>query len=652
MCLQLTIMNNSESESAISSVINNGKPYAIIKREDDPDHAIILQGEIVEYDNLDDIPVQDRVPEDGSEFDTLSIIPFSQVKERGYESHDDGAKILCLRIKSQTRVAVADLLEALPDEQIALAGDPTFSSSDAQYEEDVQSIVDDEIGKGAGSNFVLSRKVSGKIEDMSNDKALSFYRGLLQKESGSYWSFIYNTGESTFVGATPERHISVEDGKVSMNPISGTFRKLFENLDGMSDDEIRELFSKFLKDPKEIYELLMVVDEELKMMSELCSSGGTIIGPMLKEMSKLVHTEYVLEGRSERDVIELLRSSMFAATVTGSPVESACSIIKKYEKEARRYYASALALVGRDERGGQILDSPITIRTMEIRNDGSFEARVGASIVRDSDPHNEMLETRAKMAGVLSCLTGKSDEKPAEPIVPKIMNEEMRKLLISRNKDLSQFWFADQEDVDLSVEELAGKSITIVDNEDNFCHMMAHMIERMGVTVNIVGYSEYEVDDDNSDLTIVGPGPGDPNDTDSEKMQKVGGIIGNLGDSGKKFLAVCLGHQLLCRELGMKVAQKADPSQGTQKEIDYFGGEKQKVGFYNTFAAQNKEIPGIESAYDKETGEVHALRSENFASYQFHPESVLSQSGFNILRDTLVGLIGEEEEGQQWRRSA
>ena len=650
-------MNNSESISAISSIMENGEPYAVIKRSDDTD-VIILQGDVVECDNLSDIPLQDGTDQDGESFDTLSIIPFSQVRERGYEAHDDKAKILCLRVTSQTRVAVSDLLRELPDEEITLSEDATFHPADDKYEKGAQSVVDDKIGKGEGSNFVLSRAVRGRIDDMSNAKALSFYRSLLKKESGSYWSFIYNTGESTFVGATPERHISVENGEVIMNPISGTFRKLLEKFESMSDDELREFFRKFLEDPKEIYELFMVVDEELKMMAELCSGGGTIIGPLLKEMSKLIHTEYELKGRSERDVIELLKGSMFAATVTGSPVERACKVISEYEVtedgkgEARRYYASALALIGRDKRGDQTLDSPITIRTLEMRNDGAFEARVGASLVRDSIPHNEMLETRAKMEGVLSCLLGRSDAKPAEPILPRVMNEEMEELLRGRNKYLSQFWFANQEGEDLSVEELIGKRITIIDNEDNFCHMMAHMIRRMGAEVDVVCHSDYEVEDDSSDITIIGPGPGDPNNMGEEKMQKMGGVIRYLRDSGKKFLAVCLGHQLLCRELGMEVSQKADPSQGTQVEIDYFDGAKQRVGFYNTFASKYQYIDGVESAYDKGTKEVHALRSEDFASCQFHPESVLSQNGFDLLKDMLVGLIGRRGEEKPWRQAA
>ena len=76
-----------------------------------------------------------------------------------------------------------------------------------------------------------------------------------------------------------------------MNPISGTFRL------GSSDtDTLKPRFLDFLHDEKEIYELFMVVDEELKMMCDICDKGGQVLGPFLKPMSHLVHTEYFLAG--------------------------------------------------------------------------------------------------------------------------------------------------------------------------------------------------------------------------------------------------------------------------------------------------------------------------------------------------------------------
>ena len=175
------------------------------------------------------------------------------------------------------------------------------------------------------------------------------------------------TGDRWLIGASPERHVSLDAGQVRMNPISGTFR-----LRGLTDQAARKQgLLDFLADEKEIYELFMVVDEELKMMCDICSEGGLVLGPFLKPMTHLVHTEYLLAGRTHRDPREVLRDSMFAATVTGSPVENACRLIARYEPQGRGYYASVLALLGRDADGEPTLDAPILIRTADVDLSGT-----------------------------------------------------------------------------------------------------------------------------------------------------------------------------------------------------------------------------------------------------------------------------------------
>ena len=146
----------------------------------------------------------------------------------------------------------------------------------------------------------------------------------------------------------------------------------------------------------------MVVDEELKMMCDICHEGGQVLGPFLKPMSQLVHTEYLLAGRTDRDPREVLRDTMYAATVTGSPVENACRLIKQYETEGRGYYGAALAVLGRDAEGGPVVDSPIVIRTADVDLDGRLTVTAGATLVRDSDPAYEVAETHAKAGGILT----------------------------------------------------------------------------------------------------------------------------------------------------------------------------------------------------------------------------------------------------------
>src|SRR5690606_17348160 len=190
--------------------------------------------------------------------------------------------------------------------------------------------------------------------------ALALLRRLLDAGTGVYWTFAVHLpspdgdprGDVTAVGATPERHVTTRGGEVTMNPISGTYRYPPE---GAS----REGVLRFLRDTKEVEDLFMVVDEELKMMSALCDGGGRVLGPFLKPMGHLAHTEYLLAGRSTADPRDVLRATMFAATVTGSPLENACRVITRYEPDGRGYYSGMAALLATADDGTPQLDAPI-----------------------------------------------------------------------------------------------------------------------------------------------------------------------------------------------------------------------------------------------------------------------------------------------------
>src|SRR6476620_8892885 len=349
-------------------------------------------------ERLVDVPLEDGVPEDGRRFDRLLAIPFRQVRERGFDAHDDSTPLVVVDIEQETEVPLAELLAALPREELTFADRGGFDTTDEEYGVVVDAIIRDEIGHGEGANLVVGRHYRAQVEDWDAAKALTVFGRLLERERGAYWTYCFFTGDRYLVGASPERHVSVHGGDVRMNPISGTFR-----LKGLTDPrERKERLLEFLADEKEIFELFMVVDEELKMMCEICHEGGQVLGPFLKPMTHLVHTEYLLAGRTRADVRDVLRDTMFAATVTGAPVENACRLIHEYESEGRGYYAGALALIGRDDEGAPTADSPIVIRTADVSPDGAMKVTAGATLVRDSDPDYEVAETLAKAGGILS----------------------------------------------------------------------------------------------------------------------------------------------------------------------------------------------------------------------------------------------------------
>ncbi len=601
----------------------------------------LVGGTRSEVERLVDVPVEEGPPPDGRPFDRPVAVPFRQVVERGFEAHDDGAPLTVVDIGSEVEVPLHELLAALPDEPVTFSDRGGFDTADDEYGAVVDAIIRDEIGNGEGANLVVGRHYRAQLEQWGPDKALTVFRRLLERERGAYWTYVFFTGERYLVGASPERHVSVHGGDVRMNPISGTFR-----LKGLHDPaERKHRLLEFLADEKEIYELFMVVDEELKMMCDICNEGGQVLGPFLKPMTHLVHTEYLLAGRTSRDVRDVLRDTMYAATVTGSPVENACRLIKKYETEGRGYYGAALALLGRDPDGRQTADSPIVIRTADVDLDGRLKVTAGATLVRDSVAAHEVAETHAKAGGILAAFgLVEPASTAAEGLDELTRDEDVVIALGSRNQRLSKFWLTDQGGSPPAA-ELKGRTAVILDGEDDFVNMLRHVLSVMGMTSSVVRHEDFTPEAlDGYDLVIVGPGPGDPRDAEHPKMRAFRAAVDDLLTRQQPFLAVCLGHQVLCSRLGIDLAYKDIVFQGTQSRVE-LGGREENVGFYNTFVgrAPGGVPPGLTVAADPDTGDVHLVEGPHYRGIQFHAESILTEHGYELIHDLVLDLLRSED---------
>ncbi|MFG2499377.1 anthranilate synthase family protein [Streptomyces sp. NPDC048441] len=617
------------SPTPLLDLIDDDRPFAVLRRRTpghDHDTVDVLIGAVGTYERLADIP------DEG-----LALIPFRQIRERGFDVRDDGTPLAVLTPDETYELPLSEALSELPAHDVRVESG-AFDVDDAAYGEIVGRVLREEIGRGEGANFVIRRTYEGEIPGFGRADALALFRRLLVGERGAYWTYVVHTGDRTLVGASPEVHVRMSGGTVVMNPISGTYRYPAE---GPTADDVLG----FLADGKETEELSMVVDEELKMMCTVGDMGGVVIGPRLKEMAHLAHTEYELRGKSSLDVREVLKETMFAATVTGSPVQNACRVIERHEAGGRGYYAGALALIGRDAGGAQTLDSPILIRTADISGDGKLRVPVGATLVRGSDSASEVAETHAKAAGVLAALGVRPGRPRAENVRPALADDpRVRAALDGRRAGLAPFWLRMQEQTD----ELTGHAL-VIDGEDTFTAMLAHLLRSSGLTVSVRRYDEpglREAALAHEGPLVLGPGPGDPSDPDDPKMTFLRTLTAEvIRDHRYGVLGVCLGHELLAAELGLETVRKEVPYQGAQTRIDLFG-RPETVGFYNSFVAHcDKETAaeltahGIEVSRDTATGEVHALRGPGFAGVQFHPESVLSLRGTAIVRELLSGVL-------------
>ncbi len=652
----MTVSPSSAPDAAprtetLATVIDSGRPFALIAR--DGATVEVLTGEVVDVPLLADIPLTDAT---GTAREVLALVPFRQVVERGFECHDDGAPLRCLVVGEHAALPLEGVLAQLPSERVILT-DAGFDIPDEEYAEIVRRVIADEIGRGEGANFVIRRDFTASVDVDPLTAGLTWFRALLEHERGAYWTFLVSTPGHLVVGASPEAHVSAQDGVVTMNPISGTFRH-------PAGGATAETLTEFLSSTKETEELFMVVDEELKMMSAVCSDGGRITGPHLKEMSRLTHTEYMLRGRSMMDPRDILRETMFAPTVTGSPMQNACTVIARHEREPRGYYSGVAALftpsvAAAGDAAGHDLDAPILIRTAYLV-DGRLRVPVGATLVRHSDPDGEVGETHGKAAGVLGAIgaiardevaeqLALDEDAPASARAALADDPTIAALLAARNDRLAPFWLNPQDAAGAAPQVGAGSGRTalVVDAEDRFTTMLAHQLRHLGFEVTITPWtSASPAAIDAADIVVAGPGPGDPRDDRGPRISRMREVVASRLASGRPLLAVCLSHQILADALGIALAPLDSPHQGLQKTVDVFGRDA-SIGFYNTFTARvapgTTWVGATEIAADAASGDVYGMRGPGYASVQGHLESILSRDGLETLERLVTHALAPVE---------
>lgn len=205
----------------------------------------------------------------------------------------------------------------------------------------------------------------------------------------SPYLFYVNFGEDCLVGASPEMFLRVEDGRVQTRPISGTIQR-GENA---IDDYYKMM--ELLNSEKEKSELDMLIDLARNDIARVCKPGVEVEDyRFVEKYSGVMHTVAHVEGTLDNknfDPFDAFIVSLNAGTLTGAPKVAAMNLIEKFERSRRGYYGGN---VGYITFSGN-LDFGIIIRTAYIRNNIA-EIRVGATLLYDSEPEKEYIETMNK----------------------------------------------------------------------------------------------------------------------------------------------------------------------------------------------------------------------------------------------------------------
>ena len=191
--------------------------------------------------------------------------------------------------------------------------------------------------------------------------------------------------------------------------------------------------------------------------------------------------------------------------------------------------------------------------------------------------------------------------------------------------------------------EICRMKIVIIDNYDSFTYNLAHMIEKIAKqSVSIIRNDEEAILNkvEKFDKIILSPGPGLP-----ENNGLLIPLIKRYANS-KSILGVCLGHQAIGLTFGCQLKNMKQVVHGESRNVlqltqdKIFAGipNQFQVGRYHSWLIHKPTISDqIEIILTDDKGEIMAIRHKtcNIYGIQFHPESVLTQYGDNLVQNWL-----------------
>ncbi len=184
--------------------------------------------------------------------------------------------------------------------------------------------------------------------------------------------------------------------------------------------------------------------------------------------------------------------------------------------------------------------------------------------------------------------------------------------------------------------------ILVFDNYDSFTYNLVHAVKKLGYT-NIEVHRNDQItleEIEKFDKIILSPGPGVPSES---------GILLDVIRTyapSKSILGVCLGEQAIAEAFGGTLINLTDVHHGVSSQVNvlaedvlFNGLAKQlEVGRYHSWAAEKSTLPECLTitAVDNE-GMIMALQHKNYdvRGVQFHPESVLTPTGEQMLKNWL-----------------
>ncbi len=189
--------------------------------------------------------------------------------------------------------------------------------------------------------------------------------------------------------------------------------------------------------------------------------------------------------------------------------------------------------------------------------------------------------------------------------------------------------------------------VLLIDNYDSFTYNLAQYLQVLGAEVLVLRNDAITLDEaDQHGFThlVISPGPGRPEDA-GISMAAIVHFMGRI-----PILGVCLGHQSLAQVLGGAVVHAPGLMHGKSSLIHHDGqgiyaGLPQPFAAarYHSLVAEEASLPAeLQVTARTEDGVIMGLRHRRYAveGVQYHPESVLTPHGLDLLRNFLATQEG------------
>lgn len=255
------------------------------------------------------------------------------------------------------------------------------------------------IRKGEIFQVVPSRKFFLQCK-----QPLLAYHELKLNNPSPYMFFMQDKNFILF-GASPESYLkyNAKTNIIELHPIAGT-RPRGKNKNGTLNYDLDNRMELSLRtNQKELAEHLMLVDLARNDLAKVCITNSRYVSELMKvdKYSHVMHLVSRVVGKLKPslDVFHAYQACMNMGTLTGAPKLRAMQLISKFEKTARGSYGGSIGYIS----GDGTLDMCIIIRAAYIENNIAT-VQTGAGIVYDSNPEEEVQESKNKASAVLSAI--------------------------------------------------------------------------------------------------------------------------------------------------------------------------------------------------------------------------------------------------------